>query len=182
MPCLKDAELMRYLDESLPGAAREAVRRHLDNCGRCAGHLQRLAATGIRVDAWLGVLAGPENARPIDSRESLARLRRRIYEPREPVRRWATAVAAAGLLVAAAGIRNHLSVHKVQPVPVEPRPGMADYLPLDGGPMQMGVIVRVILPATAFARFGAAGSGNLQADVLVGEDGIAHAIRLVPQE
>jgi hypothetical protein len=219
MPCLKDAELMRYLDESMPSAAHEAVQRHLHGCMHCAGTLQRLVAVGNRVDTCLAALAGSEDASPIDAQESLARLRHRIHDHSTPIRKWAlawaTAVVATCIVVVALGIYSHLStirgrvksdVHTTtaespqtpmgQPLPVSARPirvvrgrarlnesqAMADYLPLDGGPMQMGVVVRVTLPATAFARFGAAGSGNLQADVLVGEDGIAHAIRLVPQE
>lgn len=48
-----------------------------------------------------------------------------------------------------------------------------------GAPAQMGVIVRVTLPASVFASLGVVGTGDFQADLLVGEDGIAHAIRFV---
>jgi anti-sigma factor RsiW len=219
MRCLKEADLMRFVDGSMPNAAHEAVQRHVHGCVRCAGELQRLTAIGSRIDAWLAILA-PEDAIPIDAPESLARLRGRIQERPTPARKWAlvwaAAVASACIVVIAIGIHGHQSVitsrakpdmhatttefpqaplgqlPSVSTRPVRaahgrPRPdrpqATADYLPLDSGvPMQMGVIVRVTLPAATFARFGASGSGNLQADVLVGEDGIAHAIRLVPRK
>ena len=88
---------------------------------------------------------------------------------------------------ASTGQPQSVSARPVRPLRDRIQPNrsqsMDEYMPLDGGaPMQMGVVVRVTLPATAFARFGVSGSGNLQADVLVGDDGIAHAVRLVPQE
>lgn len=59
---------------------------------------------------------------------------------------------------------------------------MADYIRLDpGAPMQMGVVVRMALPSTMFAGIGA-NSTNVQADVLVGDDGLPHAIKLVAQQ
>ncbi len=59
---------------------------------------------------------------------------------------------------------------------------MADYIPLDpGAPMQMGVVVRMALPSTMFPGIGA-NSANVQADVLVGDDGFPHAIKLVAQQ
>lgn len=219
MRCLKEADLMRFVDGSMPSAAHEAVQRHVHGCVRCAGELQHLTAIGNRIDAWLAALA-PEDAIPIDAPESLARLRGRIHERPTAARKralvWAAAVASACIVAIAMGIHGHpsiitsrakpnmhaattefpqkplgqlpsLSTPPVRAAHRRPRPDRpqttADYLPLDSGvPMQMGVVVRVTLPANAFARFGASGSGNLQADVLVGEDGIAHAIRLVPRE
>ena len=74
MRCLKEADLMRFIDGSMPNAAHEAVQRHVHGCVRCAGELQRLTAIGSRIDAWLAVLA-PEDAISIDAPESLARNR-----------------------------------------------------------------------------------------------------------
>ena len=192
MRCLQEADLMRFVDGSLPDAAHEAVQRHVQGCVQCAGALRRLTDTRDRIDACLAALA-PEDARPTDAPESLARLRNRIHERPAASRRWAlvwaAGVAPACIVAIALGIAGHPSKttsrgkQDMQAASDGQPQATADYLPLDSGvPMQMGVVVRVTLPASAFARFGVAGSGNLQADVLVGEDGIAHAIRLVRRE
>jgi hypothetical protein len=64
--------------------------------------------------------------------------------------------------------------------PGDPLAGVTDFLPIGtGGPVQMGIVIRVTLPESAFAALGVATSGATQADLLVGDDGLAHAIRLV---
>ena len=51
--------------------------------------------------------------------------------------------------------------------------------------MSMGSTVRIEVPATTLVSFGLAptdfreGDGKIQADVLIGEDGLARAIRFV---
>jgi len=62
-----------------------------------------------------------------------------------------------------------------------------DFLPLPYShvPMNMGSTVRIEVPATALTSFGLApidfrqGDGPVHADVLIGEDGLARAIRFV---
>jgi hypothetical protein len=62
-----------------------------------------------------------------------------------------------------------------------------DFLPLPYShvPMNIGSTVRIEVPAAALASFGLAppdfrkSDGKVQADVLIGEDGIARAIRFV---
>jgi hypothetical protein len=63
-----------------------------------------------------------------------------------------------------------------------------DYFPLRAGPVldagEMGRVMRVAVPRSSLARFGfhpsaAAGTGAIQADVLVGMDGTARAVRFV---
>ena len=58
-------------------------------------------------------------------------------------------------------------------------------LPYSHVPMNTGSTVRIEVPATALVSFGVAprdfqeGNGTVQADVLVGEDGLARAVRFV---
>jgi hypothetical protein len=58
-------------------------------------------------------------------------------------------------------------------------------LPYSHVPMNTGSTVRIEVPATALVSFGLAptdfreGDGKVQADVLIGEDGLARAIRFV---
>jgi hypothetical protein len=62
----------------------------------------------------------------------------------------------------------------------DPLPGGNDFLPIGtGGAMQMGVVIRVTLPPSLLAAFGVTTSTATQADLLMGDDGLAHAIRLV---
>ena len=58
-------------------------------------------------------------------------------------------------------------------------------LPYSHVPLNTGSTVRIEVPATALVSFGVAprdfqeGNGTVQADVLVGEDGLARAVRFV---
>ena|SRR5688572_12183227 len=58
-------------------------------------------------------------------------------------------------------------------------------LPYSHVPMNTGSTVRIEVPATALVSFGLAprdfreGDGTVQADVLIGEDGLARAVRFV---
>jgi hypothetical protein len=63
-----------------------------------------------------------------------------------------------------------------------PPPRLDDFVALDDGdPIQVGVVVRVMLPASAFAAMPQAGATQvILADLVIGEDGQARAIRFVP--
>jgi hypothetical protein len=64
----------------------------------------------------------------------------------------------------------------------KPLPRLDDFLALDDGdPIQVGVVVRVMLPASAFAAMPQTGATQvIMADLAIGEDGRARAIRFVP--
>ena len=77
--------------------------------------------------------------------------------------------------------------------PSAPEGGIAEVateflpLPYSHVPMNIGSTVRIEVPATALVSFGLAptdfrtADGTVQADVLIGEDGLARAIRFVRQ-
>ena len=64
----------------------------------------------------------------------------------------------------------------------KPLPRLDDFLALDDDdPIQVGVVVRVMLPASAFAAMPQSGATQvIMADLVIGEDGRARAIRFVP--
>jgi hypothetical protein len=63
----------------------------------------------------------------------------------------------------------------------KPFPRLDDFLALDdAGPIQVGVVVRVMLPASTFVATSQTGDSQaILADLVIGEDGRARAIRFV---
>jgi hypothetical protein len=188
--CWSEGALRTYLDRELPQPDMELVAAHLAECAECAGMSRNLAASAARVAVWMDALPEPEMAVP------------RRATPR---RRWmglALAIAA-GLAVAAMVLPRHKDV-VAAPAPsvvlAPPAAVVADaaapsapritaiaaarrrirqpklrlptvnnrFLALDDEPIETGVIMRVGVEP-----------GNVQADIVFGQDGRAHAIRLV---
>jgi hypothetical protein len=56
-------------------------------------------------------------------------------------------------------------------------PDLASFIPLDSEPVSAGMVVRVKLPRAALLDDGR--PGDVEADVLLGEDGLAHAVRFI---
>lgn len=195
MTHLTDGDVQRYLDrpprpggDSEPDRSdRPAIDRHLQTCVRCRDVVDRARAQGARVDAWLSALADVD----VDpaSEAALARVRATVAARRPWMTagwQWAAGLAAVVLAIVAterAGSRRDSTMHATVTegsARQTPSDGWADFVSLDGGaPMQMGLVVRVTVPASALARYGVAAAGDVQADVLVGEDGTAHGFRVV---
>jgi hypothetical protein len=191
MTCLQDGDLQQYLSEPVASATRKRVDAHLASCVTCRVALDRLTATNAHVDGLLSSLITDEFI--VNADIALARVRRRIESPSRwfVSRPWWAISAAACAVVIALGLwaqTRSLSDRVALPIPAtvalagaeDPLPGSHDYLPIGpGGPMQMGIVIRVTLPPSALAAFGVTSSAATQADLLVGDDGFAHAIRLV---
>ena len=99
-----------------------------------------------------------------------------------------SSAAAALLLGIALYIRQPSNTMQSPSAPEETMAEVAtEFLPLPYShvPMNTGSTVRIEVPATALVSFGLApsdfreGQGTVQADVLIGEDGLARAIRFV---
>jgi hypothetical protein len=189
--CWSEGGLRTYLDRELPPPDMELVAAHLAECPKCAGMSRDLAARAARVAVWMDALPKLEIALPMPRRT--------------PRRRWiglAAAIAAA-LAVAAIVLPRHRDVVNAPaptvvletpavvadaaeasaPIAASPRrtrrplsgttrlrPQMVNhrFLALDDEPIETGVVMRVNVEP-----------GNVQADIVFGQDGRAHAIRLV---
>ena len=86
---------------------------------------------------------------------------------RHPVRLLTAAVVVLALL---------MSRPAPQPITTV-SPDLASFIPLDSEPVNAGMVVRVKLPRAVLLDEG--GPGDAEADVLLGEDGLAHAVRFI---
>jgi anti-sigma factor RsiW len=190
--CWSEGGLRTYLDRELPPPDMELVAAHLAECPKCAGMSRDLAARAARVAVWMDALPKLDIAAPMP-RRAISR------------RRWIglAAAIAAGLAVAAIVLPRHRDVVN-PPAPtvvletpavvadaaeasapiaasprrtrrplsgttrLRPRTVNNSFLALDDEPIETGVIMRVGVEP-----------GNVQADIVFGQDGRAHAIRLV---
>ena len=101
---------------------------------------------------------------------------------------WSTALTAVVLAASVAAlnwmvVRNHTSVDSV---PAEAASDMAGFVALPGAEawphFESGSLVRMDFPVSALAALGLQAespTGVVQADVVVGQDGVARAIRVV---
>jgi hypothetical protein len=108
-------------------------------------------------------------------------------------RAWALAASAIAAIALTAWFADRMQPRSATIIardPVVPAPTgveiATDYLPLPYSdvPLESGVIVRLEVPRSALVSFGLAPadaevSGTVQADVLVGEDGLARAVRFI---
>ena|SRR5215469_15732565 len=189
--CWSQGELRAWLDGELPARDMEAVAAHRKQCAACAGVLERLAAR----EAWVSA-----RLRSLPETSGLVKLPR-ISRPTRPL--WpvtAAAGIAATLAVVLLAPRQHAPVPQPKPpqmaskaapalpapappmkvkqaiirrkLPPKPQPRVEDYVALDDEPIESGVVVRVSLEAGI-------DGGQVPADVILGPDGRARAIRLV---
>jgi hypothetical protein len=191
--CLDEGTLRAYVDGELPEARMQHANAHLQACADCRDRRERMEATLGRLDLLIGALA-PEDLAAIHAGA--------------PRGRWiATALAAAALAASILLFFPVHHAHprtpatnaktdakpRITPPPsvvqsarprhlpvrhVEPAPNLDDFVPLAGAdPIQVGMVVRVTLPVSD-ASF-AGGVREVAADVMIGEDGMARAIRFL---
>jgi hypothetical protein len=185
MQCIAEGDLRAWLDRELEPAELETVETHLNECAACRAHSEELSARATLVMSALGEL-------PIAYR----RLRPSIW--RWPILAWGVPVAAMAVCLLLAivmwprkdvvKVATVIDPHppQVDSTPVAPQPPSAvratlhrarrrpvvpqeaPFVALDDEPIETGVVMRV-----------GTESGGIQADVLVGPDGRAHAIRIL---
>ena len=145
--CMSEGDLRAWVD----GEGRPEAQGHLQACGACRERLAAIEARAQRVGVMISALE-PESA-------ALPRVRR--------VRRGAVA-AAAGAIAASVVLVFALGKPPKAPPPAD------DFLVLDDTPpLQMGLVVRMDLPAETGSQ------RVVQADVVIGEDGRLRAIRFI---
>jgi hypothetical protein len=178
-------ELVR---ERLDGASRARALAHSRGCSACAARIAE-AETLRSLLARLAAADRHRGAPPQVERHLAQHLREGIRTGRPPrrpeVNRW---------LLFAAGLAATLAMVSVASSPAPrgsapPTQGDAEFLPLVYGDTLADLdsvqIVRVRLPRTALASIGWPGTGNpdarsVDADLILGHDGVARAIRFVP--
>jgi len=173
--CMAEGDLRAWLDRELEPAELESVAAHLNECEACRTLSEELSARAALVMSALAEL-------PVTQRQ-----------PRASVWRWAVPVAAmAACLAIAVTARprvqsppevSHAVVLRPPFAPQPPPAGrlvkhtvkrravvpqLAPFVALDDEPIETGVVMRV-----------GTESGGFQADVIVGPDGRAHAIRIL---
>jgi hypothetical protein len=195
--CWPEGTLRAYLDRELPSEEMQRVAAHLGECTACDGLCTELAARSAHVSALMELL--PEWSAPAS--------RPVVVAGKRP--NWiGIAVAVAACLALAAYLLPNRRPREVavaappaiappptvafapppvataaadtDPAPVErpaprrarrvrrPTPDAAYFVALDDEPFESGVIMRMDVKP-----------GNVQADIVFGPDGRAHAFRLV---
>jgi hypothetical protein len=184
----------RYRDaliEVARGQAEDAeTRRHAAACGACAELLFEQQA----LTAALRALAGEdEAAQAAPAVEARLRAAVKASAPRRPGRALVLMASVAALLLLALGLRA--TGHRRAPLPaphaaeaerVEPE----EFAPLVYGEPLEGAdalhLTRVRVPRSALASFGWRGPVDdgppVDAEVLVGQDGVARGIRFVSDD
>lgn len=118
-------------------------------------------------------------AGPATEQRLIAAFRARRNQSRHAISYWA--ILAAGLALSFVWFRAHHSPNPAQPI----RPAIDNYASATAGfialpyaqsdvPLEQAVIVRVKLQLAP-----ASPSGTISADLLIGQDGVARAVRLV---
>lgn len=204
--CWPEGALRAHLDRELTPEEMELVATHLEQCADCARLSTELAMRAERVEDWMDALPVPQLAWVTPAPRRVAAGGRWIglaaalaagvlmaawllpshnakIEPPAPV---ATAAVNAGgepaAVVALPAPRALLSKATL-PKPTLPKATLSknvsrtrpavrsannEFLALDDEPIETGVVMRVGVEP-----------GNVQADIVFGPDGRAHAIRLV---
>ncbi len=196
--CWSEGTLRAYLDGELPTEDMQTVAAHLAECTNCEGLCSEVGARAAHVSALMELLPEWGEAMPRPASRAGRRMLRRNWV--------GIAAALAACLALAAYLlpnRNPREARALvvptlapalpfsppppatvvaatappvieQPAPRRPRrvrrtaPETAYFVALDDEPFESGVIMRVDVKP-----------GNVQADIVFGPDGHAHAFRLV---
>ncbi len=174
------AWMAQFVDGDLGGEEAVRFHRHLEGCAPCRAALAEFSEIDSELTGW-GEKLAVENPARADARETLAaRLR---WIPAKRAMRWAAAavaaIAAAFLLAVVLPLgRPTATLDMHADTPFIEIPYLA---PLD--PRENATVLRMdIRVSTLMAlgyRVGAEPDQIVPADVLVGEDGRAHAVRVL---
>ncbi len=180
MSCLLTSDVIDFARGApLDGAREEAVTAHLRTCMSCAVLVERERALSAALRR-LALEAPPEAGRVNEIR--LGRLLAQFDAPRPRARRVAlgVGVSLAATVLIAAGLsfvlKNDGPSTPVSQVAATPSPSTnaAEFVVLPGARalprFERGEVIRVEIQSPR---------GPMQADVLVGQDGLARAVRFV---
>jgi hypothetical protein len=175
--------LAQFVDDDLAVGEATWLRGHLEACAECRVWLAGFAGIDRELTGW-GERLGLRNPPPAGAREQLAARLASLPDRRREIRWMPAAAAAVAAAIAAALVLTAIAPPKKLPAGNR---GQAPFIeipylaPLD--PYENASIVRMnIRVATLIAagyRVAADPDTIVPADVLVGEDGRAHAVRVL---
>ena len=175
--------LLRRLDAELPPEAQPAVDAHLAACAECSARYAKLGAVSGAIEDFSAGLSDPQPA-GMRRRAFVEALERR---PAVISKSAVSALAIAACLILAAGIS--LMVSKPHARPMSPAQIATDSfiaLPYSDEDLSSegAVVLQVELPRSAVALAGipvgdGPSDGRVKAEVMVGADGLARAIRFL---
>jgi anti-sigma factor RsiW len=184
--CWPEGDWRAYFDGELPPQSQERMTAHLAACQECGARYRELSARAERVSNLMAMLpavqAGEVPSLPIAARHgrqwtvaalSLAAalaigfvMFPKKHAPTVPHTPPAPPPTVAPPVVAS--IPPAVPHRAIRRAAARPMVQYTDFVRLDDEPLETGTIVRV-----------SAENGDVQADLLMGPDGRAHAIRLI---
>ena len=180
---LSDEMLLRYLDGELPG--RGAAESHLETCTECHERYERLCGVSLALADYSESLV--ERNPPTAQRTALQQAIRngpRVAAPaRKPIVMVLAIAADVLLLIGVAAL-----LRKSPPVAPPQLASYGDFIALpysdENLSQEGGVVVQVEVPRSALLLAGRPANGDdtgarVKAEVLVGADGLARAIRFL---
>jgi hypothetical protein len=167
-----------------PSVDDAEAQHHIESCPECGAWLETQGILRAELRNLAEAMGGPPPALEITLR---AKFRNAARKPPRPVWVWAAAAALVLGICVGAWFAQHRSAPPIAGGPAPAAVGQGEFLLLDYGrptpALTAGRLVRVTLPPTAPAWFGLpvdpSASKGIEADVLLGEDGVAQAVRLV---
>jgi anti-sigma factor RsiW len=168
------------------------VLAHVGHCEACAARLarERTLSAGLHALARSTAAAGSSDALEQRLLEAFAAEHGRSAAARSGWRGWIAAAAAAAILVTGLTLAWRIEEAPVDPVPegsMAPAADSAGFVAWPGAAVlpafESGQLVRTELPVTVLPMLGLVpastpANGKVVADVLVGQDGLARAVRL----
>jgi anti-sigma factor RsiW len=180
-----DEMLLRHVDGELEPAARSVFERHIETCAACQDRLRSIGDVSDALEDFSDSLA--DSRPPAFARARLIRAMAHTspaLERRKPARspaRMAFAFAAdVFLLIGIATL-----IRQPPAVIPQPKPSFTGFIALPYSDNNLapegGVVLQVELPRSALLLAGvpaaAAAGGRVKAEIMVGADGLARAIR-----
>lgn len=195
MTCTIHKDTLLDIARGVPvdAAAGAALSAHVAECGACRSRLttERHLTAGLR--ALARSADGAQVSSAIEARllEAFGTMHPVEIPGAQGTARWRTwLTAAAAVLVMAGGLTSLVWSQRaagVQPAP-PPAAAVSEFVPWPGAAslpaFESGELMRTELPASALPLLGLVPAGNVTgnvvlADVLIGQDGLARAVRLV---
>lgn len=177
--------LLQRLDRELSAAQQAALDCHLAECAGCRAQLQTLRALSAGIDRYSADLS---ETTPGGQRRALVAAMEGNTRRADPAsRKIVAALAMAASVILAVGI-SFTSHQPVQSPATVPHAADNNFIALPGAndslSMEGTVVMQVDVPRDAVSLSGipaaeGAGSGLVKAEVVVGADGMARAIRFL---